>query len=86
VSLLTPVSSPTAVIPLTLHYNVAKPVTGRLFSISHHGLDVEFILEDGTRFSIQLDEAKQLVRLAGPNPRGPVVSYDGHRVVVSRGA
>jgi hypothetical protein len=85
-SLFTPDASPTAVIPLALHHNLATAITGRLWSVRHHGPDVEFLLEDGARFWTQLDEAQQLVRLAGPHPRGRQISYDGHRVVLSRGA
>jgi len=35
-------------------------------------------------FWIQLDEARDIVSLAGPNLHGRHLTYDGHRVVVSR--
>lgn len=75
-----------AVIPLTLHHHLPSLIAGNLASIAHHGLDVEITLDTNARFTVQLDEAKDLVRVAGPNLRGRHISYDGSSIVVWGGA
>lgn len=70
------------VIPLTTHHNLSSPISGKLVSVVPHGFDVEFTLENHGRFSALLEEAKDLVRQAGPNLLGRHLTYDGHSVTV----
>ncbi len=74
--------STSAVIPLLTHHHLPAPIEGTLSSIVPHGLDVEITLDWRVRFSILLEEARELVRQAGPNLRGRHLSYDGRCLVV----
>ncbi len=72
-------------IPLTNHRNLARPISGRFLTAHDHGTDIEFVLENRGSFHLYWEDARGLARAAGSSLRGPLLTYDGHRIVLEGG-
>lgn len=67
---------------LSSHQHLPRLIAGRFLAAHPQGLDIEFVLDNRATFSLPWEDARKLVRLAGPNLSGLNVVYDGRSVVV----
>lgn len=81
-----PPETSTLVVHIFPHRHLLAPITGAIASIGYNGEDAEITLDSQARLSLSFEQAKELVRRAGPNLRGRHLSYDGDSIVVREAA